>query len=159
MDLGWRCLTRHVCPSSRAVLPKGFAELGLALLLYHRFGRPSGGYGVRVPMHYLPRTVFGAEDHRNPQIAWRNVITSTNLCIGPLYPTNEGKLRGYVLRYNLEVIDFAVSIIGCAALLGLSNLLPTTHGRSKGVSEAYVFSMGEQGLHRLGVSFHELISR
>jgi hypothetical protein len=39
-----------------------------------------------------------------------------------------------------------------------SNLLPSTRGRSYlGVSEGHVVSMGEQRLHRLGVSFEELI--
>jgi hypothetical protein len=41
-------------------------------------------------------------------------------------------------------------------LHGLSNLLPSTRWRAIGVSEAYVFSMGEQLLCRLGVSFDEL---
>src|SRR5829696_9179398 len=41
----------------------------------------------------------------------------------------------------------------------MSNLLPPMRGRAKGVSQAYVFSMGEQLLHRFGVPFHELTKR
>jgi hypothetical protein len=39
----------------------------------------------------------------------------------------------------------------------LSDLLPSTHGRAVGVSEACIVSMGEEVLHGLGVPFHELI--
>jgi hypothetical protein len=44
-------------------------------------------------------------------------------------------------------------------LRSLSNLLPPTHGRAIGVGEAYIFSVGEELLHRLMVSFHELTYR
>jgi hypothetical protein len=110
-------------------------------------------------MHDLPGAIFGSKGHRNPQIAWGDILSSANLCVGPLYPTNAGKLRCDVLRYSLEAIDLAISIIRCASLLGLSDLLPPAHGRPKGVSKGYVFSMGEKVLHRLGVAFHELIPR
>jgi hypothetical protein len=42
---------------------------------------------------------------------------------------------------------------------GLSNLIEPTHRRAPGVSEGYVFFMGPQLLHRLGVSFDELTRR
>jgi hypothetical protein len=41
-------------------------------------------------------------------------------------------------------------------LHGLSNLLPSTHGRAIGVSEGYVFLMGEHHLVGLRVHFNEL---
>src|SRR5215211_3176622 len=44
-------------------------------------------------------------------------------------------------------------------LRDLSNPLPSTHRRAIGVSEGCVFSTGEQVLHRLGVSLHELTQR
>jgi hypothetical protein len=44
-------------------------------------------------------------------------------------------------------------------LYGLSNLIELTHRRAIGVSEGYVFFMGPQPLHRLGVSFDELTGR
>jgi hypothetical protein len=58
-----------------------------------------------------------------------------------------------VLRYGLEASGLTISEMRCGTLQGLSNLLPTTCGRAKGVGEAYVFSMGEQLLRRLGVPF------
>ena len=42
--------------------PKG------ALLLYHRLGWLSGGYGVGVPVHHLPLSLFlRSVDHRDPK--------------------------------------------------------------------------------------------
>ena len=35
------------------------------LLLDHRLGRLGRGYGVRVPMHYLPGPILRSIDHRN----------------------------------------------------------------------------------------------
>jgi hypothetical protein len=63
---------------------------GVELLLDHRFGWLSGGYGVRVPMHHLPGAIFWSKDHRNPQIAWGDLFDSTALCVGPLYPHDAG---------------------------------------------------------------------
>jgi hypothetical protein len=37
------------------------------LVLYHRLGWLRGGYGIRVPMHYLPGALLGWIDHRNPE--------------------------------------------------------------------------------------------
>jgi hypothetical protein len=104
-------------------------------------------------MHYLPGALFGPKDHRNPQVAGGNILSSANLCVGSLYPHNGGKLRCHVLRYSLEAIDLAISVVRCATLLGLSNLIPPAQGRTKGVSQGYVFPMGEQLLHRFGVTF------
>src|SRR5215208_2114606 len=41
-------------------------------------------------------------------------------------------------------------------LYGLGDLIPPTHGRAIGVSEGYVFSVGEEVLHRLGVAYQKL---
>jgi hypothetical protein len=112
-------------------------------LLYYRLCWLGRGYGVRVSMHYLPGAVFGSKDHRNPQIAGGDILSSANLCVGPLYPHNAGKLGSHVLCYSLEGSDLAISIVGCATLLGLSYLLPSAHGRAKGVSEAYVLKLFE----------------
>jgi hypothetical protein len=38
--------------------------LGMGLLLDHRLGWLSGGYGLRVSVHHLPLTLFGSKDHR-----------------------------------------------------------------------------------------------
>jgi hypothetical protein len=35
------------------------------LALYHRLGRTRGGYGIRVPMHDLPGSLFGSKGHRD----------------------------------------------------------------------------------------------
>jgi hypothetical protein len=128
-------------------------------LLYHGLSCPRGGYWVCVSMHNLPGAVFGAKGHRDPQIAWRDFLTSANLCIGPLYPENAGKLGCHVLRYGLEVMDLAVSKVRCATLLGLSNPLPPAHRWAKGVGKGHVFSMGEQLLHWPGITFYKLIPR
>jgi hypothetical protein len=133
--------------------------LRVGLLLYHRLSWLRGGYRVCVPMHHLPGAIFGSKGHRNPQIAWGDLLCSADLRIGPLYPEDGGKLRGYVLRYGLEVIDLAISEYGCSTIMGLGNLLPSKCGRPKGVCERYVVFMGEEVLHGLGVPFDELLAR
>src|SRR5688572_15752933 len=105
-------------------------------------------------MHYLPLTVFRPKDHRNPQSDWGDILTSGNLGPRPLYPHDVGKLRSYVLLYDLVANDLAISELRCGMLPSRSNLLPSMCGWAQGVSEGYVFSMGEQ-LHRgFGVTFH-----
>jgi hypothetical protein len=42
---------------------------------------------------------------------------------------------------------------------GGTDLIPSMRWRTKGVSQGYVLSMGEQLLHGLGVPFHEHIQR
>ena len=84
-------------------------------------------------MHDLPGSLFRSEGHRDPQIAGGDILSSPNLCIGPLYPQDAGKRRSDVLRYSLEVVDFAIPEYGCSTVLGLSNLLPSTRGRAEGV--------------------------
>ncbi len=129
------------------------------LFLYHRLCWPRGGYGVCVTMHYLPGAIFRSKGHRDPQIAGGDLLCSADLCIGTLYPQDAGKLRGYVLRNSLEVVDLTISEYGCSAVLGLRNLLPSARGRAEGVGEGYVFSVGEKLLYRLWVPFHELLAR
>src|SRR5215218_6908346 len=41
-------------------------------------------------------------------------------------------------------------------LYALGDLIPPTHGRALGASEAHVFCVGEELLHRVGVSSQEL---
>jgi hypothetical protein len=84
-------------------------------------------------MHYLPGAIFGSKGHRDPQIAGGDILSSPNLCIGPLFPQDAGKLRSDVLLYSLEVLDLTISEYGCSTVLGLSNLLPSTRGRAEGV--------------------------
>jgi hypothetical protein len=131
-------------------------DLRVELLLDHRFRWLSRGDGVCVSMHDLPLTVFRSKDHRSPQSDWGDVLTSADLGLCPLYLYNVGKLGSYVLRYVLKGNHLAISELRYGALRDLSNLLPPPHGREKGVSEGYVFSTGEQPLHRLGVAFDDL---
>ncbi len=132
---------------------------GLGLILYHRLCWLSLGYRVCVSMHNLPGAILWSKGHRDPQIAWGDFLSPADLRIGPLYPQDAGKLRSHVLLHGLEVVDLAISEYGCPTLLGLGNLLPPAHGRAKGVSEGYVFPVGEQLLHGLWVPFHELVAR
>jgi hypothetical protein len=110
-------------------------------------------------MHNLPDPVFRSKDHRNPQSAWSDILSSAKLGLRPLYPHNVGKLRGYVLRYVLNGNHLAISEIRCGTLQPLSNLLPSMPDRKKRVSEGYVISMREDVLHRLRVPFHEFTQR
>jgi hypothetical protein len=110
-------------------------------------------------MHNLPLSVLRSKDHRNPQSGWGEVFHSAKLDLYPLQPYSVGKLGSHILHYGLEAQVLAISEIRGGTLYGLSNLLPPTRGRAKGVSEGYVISMGEQILHRFRVSFHELIQR
>ncbi len=127
-----------------------------ALFLYHRIDWPGGGYRVCMPMQNLPGALFRSKDHRNPQSEWDDILSSAKSAPVPLYPHNVGKLRSYILRYGLEAIDFAISNLRCGTLRSRSDLLPPTRGRGNGVSEGYVFLMGEHHLHGLGVPFDEL---
>jgi hypothetical protein len=110
------------------------------LLLNHRFRWLRRGYRVCVSMYNLPDTVFGAKDHRSPQSVWGDILPSANLGLCPLYLHNVGKLRSHVLRYDLDGNHLAISAQRCGMFQGLSNLLPSTHGRAIGVSESYIFS-------------------
>ncbi len=57
----------------------------VALVLYHRFGWLSRGYGVCVSMHYLPPTVsFRSEDHLTAHSVWGYVLPPTHLGLRPL---------------------------------------------------------------------------
>jgi hypothetical protein len=112
--------------------------------LYYRFHWLRGGYRIRVPMHNLPGALFGPEDHRNPQSRWGEVLHFVNLDLVSLQLHMVGKLRSNILHYGLDASGLAISEIRCGVLQGLRNLLPSPRGRAKGVSEAYVFSMGEE---------------
>src|SRR5829696_8319938 len=120
-----------------------FSEVGCVrslrvdLLLQYRLYWLIRGYGVCVPMHNLPLTVFRSKDHRNPQSAWSDILSSAKLGLGPLYPHNVGKLRAYVLRYVLNGNHLAISEIRCGTLQPLSNLLPSMPDGEERVSEGY----------------------
>lgn len=110
-------------------------------------------------MHYLPHTVFGSKDHRDPQGVRDDVLASIEPGLQPLYLYNAGKLRSYVLRHYLEANGLAISARRRGTPHGLRNLLPSTRDPATGIGEAHVVSMGEQVLHGLGVPFHELTQR
>src|SRR5215204_4811114 len=133
--------------------------LRVDLLLQYRFDWPSRGYRVCMPMNNLPGALFGAEDRRNPQSKQGDILSPANLGLGVLYPHDVGELRGYVLGPSLEASDLAVTDERCIALQGLSNPLPSTHGRTIGAGEGCVFSMRPQLLPRFGVPFDEFAQR
>src|SRR5829696_8551271 len=129
------------------------------LLLDHRLCWLSRGYGVRVPMHYLPATILWSKDHRSPKRVWGYVLPFAYLGLQVLYLQDVGKLRGQVLRHDLEAGGPTVSAQRCGMLRSLGNLIPPTHGRSIGVGEARIISVGEELLHGFGVPFHEFVQR
>jgi len=123
---------------------KGYSPkfaLRVDLLLYDRLGWLRCGYGIGVPMHDLPLTVFGAKDHRDPKRERGDVLYSADLGLGPLYLHYVGKFRSHVPLYDLDANELAISGLRCGTIYDLGNLLPPTHGRAKGVSEGYVLSM------------------
>src|SRR5215210_273113 len=91
-ELAWRTCS-HARYSPECVEEGAFCEVELPLygvlrksalriallLLNHRFGRSRAGYGVRMPMHYLPGPLFRAIDHRNPKSERGNVPPSAKL--------------------------------------------------------------------------------
>ena len=72
------------------------------LLLYHRLGRPWGGYGVGVAVHHLPGTLLGPIDHRDPEGGRGDVLPSAYLALLMLKSQRVGELGGYVLLYDLD---------------------------------------------------------
>ena len=107
-------------------------------------------------MYEFPNTFFKPKDARNTQSNWSDVIPSANSGLVPLYLYNVRKVGCHMLRYFLETRYFTVSVPRGGKLGGLNNRLPSTCDRAKGVSESYIFSMGEHGRRCAGVSFHEL---
>jgi hypothetical protein len=79
------------------------------LLLDHRSCWLRGGYGVRVPMHYLPGAIFGSKDQSNPQSDRGDIFASANLGLGPLHPHDVGELGSCVFLYGLEGDYLAIS--------------------------------------------------
>jgi hypothetical protein len=76
------------------------------------------------------------KDHRSPKRVWGCVLPFAYLGLQVLYLHHVGKLRGHVLRHDLEAGGPAVSAQRCGMLRSLGNLIPPTHGRSMGVGEA-----------------------
>ncbi len=126
------------------------------LFLYYRFGWLSRGYRIRVSMHDLPSVVFRPKDARSPQNHGSDLLSPSNLGVEPLYLHDVREVRSYVRRHVLKVGDLAISVQGCSTLHRRSNLLPPTGDRAKGVSDAYIFPIGEHHLVGLRVPFHEL---
>ena len=118
---------------SRVRSSRRFA-LRVELLLDHRLCWLSGGYGVCVPMHHLPLTIFGSKDPRDPHVDRGNVLPCVHLGLYPLYPHNVGKLRSYWLRDHIEASDLAISDSRCCMLYGPSNLLPSACGWARGLA-------------------------
>src|SRR5215208_2230426 len=113
----WPSYTAKIHARSAALTPfqtvslrssRKFA-LRVGLLLYHRFGCLSGGYGVRVSVHGLPHTVFRSKDHRRAHSVWGDLLTCTYLSLCPLYPHDVGKLRSHNLRYDLVSDELALA--------------------------------------------------
>src|SRR5215211_6038559 len=129
------------------------------LLLDHRLRWLGAGYGVRVSVHYLPGAIFSPKDRRNPHGNRGDIIPSLNLGLASLDFHCVGKLRGYVLRYVLEACGLAISVVRCGTLQGLSDLIPSTRGRAKGISEGYIVSTGVGSFITVGTPFHDLIKR
>ena len=95
-----------------------------------------------MPMHNLPPALFRSKDHRNSQSERRYIFTSADLGLWVLYLHYVGKLSSYMLRYDLDANELAISDLRCGTLRDPSNLIPPMHGRAIGVSEGYVFSTG-----------------
>ncbi len=107
-------------------------------------------------MYELPNTIFKPKDARNTQSNWRDIIPSANFGLVPFYLYNVPKVGCHMLRHFLEIRYFTVFVPRGGKLGGLNNRLPSTRDRTKGVSESYVFSMGEHCRRCAGVSFYEL---
>src|SRR5215204_5460799 len=133
--------------------------LRVDLLLYHRFGRLKSGNGVCMPMHDLPLTLLRTKDHRGPQSKRGYILPPAYLGLSLIYHNYVGKVSSYMLLYDLDAHEFAISASRCCLLRGLNNLLPSMRDTPIEVSERYVISTGPQLQHRLGVSFEELIHR
>ena len=82
-----RCILRSWTSALRS--SKKFA-LRVDLLLDHRLCWLRGGYGVCVPMHNLPLTVFRSKDHRSPHSVRGDVLPGADLGLCPLYLHNVG---------------------------------------------------------------------
>jgi transposase len=91
-------------------------SLRIELLLDHRLCWLRGGYRVRMPMHNLPPAVFRSKDHRNSQSERRYIFTSADLSLRPLYLNYVGKLSSYMLRYDLDANELAISDLRCGML-------------------------------------------
>ncbi len=100
-----------------------------------------------------------AEDAHDAHSHRGDILPSANLGLVPLQLHNVGKLRGYVLRYVFKANDLTISVMRCGTLHCLSNLLPSTPRRAKGISEGYLFSIGVHHLQGFRVPLYELARR
>jgi hypothetical protein len=105
----------------------------VGLLLDHRLGRLLRGYWVCVTMHYLLGAHFRSKDHRSPKSPRGDILPSAYLGPSPLYLHYVGELRSYMFLYDLGARGLAISERRCSAHRSLSDLLPPTRGRGKGL--------------------------
>src|SRR5215211_3574529 len=110
-------------------------------------------------VHDLPCATFGPEDARDAQSQGGNLLPAANLGPVALHLHNISKIGGCILRHVLEAYDLAIPVVGCGTLHGPSGLIPSAHGRAKGVGEAYVLSMGVHLLEGLWVAIDDLAQR
>ncbi len=110
-------------------------------------------------MYEFPNTFFKPKDARHTQSNWSDIIPSANFGLVPLDLYNVRKVACHMLRDFLETRYFTVSVPRGGKPGGLNYRFPSTCDGAKGVSESYIFSMGEHCRRCVGVSFHELAQR
>src|SRR4029453_13646604 len=120
---------------------------------------PSSRDRVCMPMHNLPRPIFGSHDHRASQAGGGDGILSAELGLGSLNPDKVCQLRSYVARDGLSLNHLAISNLRCGVVHNGSGLLPSTYERAQGVTEGYVLSMGEPLLYGFRISFKKFTHR
>jgi hypothetical protein len=103
-------------------------------------------------MHYLPLTVFRSKDHRSPKSPRGGLLPSANLGLAPLYLYNIGKLRSYVLLYDLvandllglprrlQSLDAMTALVGAVALCMIGPLRAFAEAHSQ-VAFASTFAL------------------
>ena len=76
-------------------------------------------------MHDLPLTLLRAKDHRGPQSKRGYILPPAYLGLSLIYLHYVGEFRSYLLRYDLDAYEFAISASRCCLLGGLNNLIPS----------------------------------
>jgi hypothetical protein len=106
-------------------------------------------------MDESPRAILVAKDTRDPKVKGREVVSTTNLGLPLLYLVDAGEIGGHMLPDSVDSSHVAVPKAGGGELKPLRHLLPSTHGRAKGIGDNYVISMREHRLGRLRISSSE----
>jgi hypothetical protein len=84
-----------------------------------------------VAVYDLPLTVFfWPKNHRNPKRERGDLFPCSKLRLWVLYLHNVGKLRAYMLRYDLDANESTLSGLRCGMVDDLFNLIPPTYGRA-----------------------------